>query len=210
MNRSIWLIMTLFLFVSGRADAQIVKGFGLKIGGAIANQDWDYDSSFDFNPESQLGLDVAVFAEILNAPFIGLLAEAHYIQKGFSISREINTIESPNGTGEFWTQTPRVDYVSFPILAKISLPTTFSPYVIGGPRFDILITQNGDGYDPVYDDLNTFDFGATIGLGVESPRLASFNILAEIRYSPSFTDAFESSTLKVKNESIEFLTGVRF
>jgi len=210
MKKSIWLILTIFLIVSGRADAQIVKGFGLKVGGAIANQDWDYAPPFDLDSESRLGLDIAVFTEFLNAPFISILAEVHYLQKGFTISQEITTIESPNGTGEFWTQTPRVDYVSFPILAKISLPAPFSPYVIGGPRLDIRIGQKGDGFDAVYDDLETFDLGATLGLGVESPRLASFNLLAEIRYSPSLTDVFENDALKVKNESIEFLTGVRF
>ena len=103
-----------------------------------------------------------------------------------------------------------MDYLSFPILAKFNLPASLSPYIIAGPRFDIRIGQKAEGFEAVYDHLKRFDVGATFGVGVEISKLTSFNLLAEIRYSASFTKIFETDSLTVKNRSIEFLVGIGF
>lgn len=210
MKIQIWFALAMFIFSSSVVNSQIVNSFGIKIGGAKANQTWKRSDNLASNLESRLGLDIAVFLEIIDIEFVGLLVEAHYIQKGFSQRFLITTEEHPDGTGEFFTLKPRVDYLSFPVLAKFNLPIFLSPYIIAGPRFDIRLGRKSEGFQAVFDELKKVDVGGTLGFGIESPKLNTVNLLAEFRFSPSFTRAFENQLLNVKNKSIEFLTGLSF
>ncbi|HEX9654179.1 MAG TPA: outer membrane beta-barrel protein, partial [bacterium] len=136
--------------------------------------------------------------------------EAHYIQKGFKERFPVTTPGDPAGTGEFLTFKPRVDYLSFPVLAKINLPMTFSPYIIAGPRFEIRVGEKPQAYEAVLGNLRRTEVGATIGFGFQPLMLSPVTLLAEVRYSPNFSKAFENSALNVKNKSFEFLAGIKF
>jgi len=189
-----------------------MQSLGFKVGGTSANQTWTYSNPFfeNSNLKSRLGIDVALFLNAFKSKGICLLLEMHYLQKGFKEQFLVSSEESPDGTGEFFELKPRIDYLSFPILAKLQLPMHLSPYIVVGPRIDVRLGQKADGYQAVYDHLNRLDLGASIGMGVETPELLSFNFLVEFRYSPSFTDVFESDTLTLKNKSFEFLVGIGF
>jgi hypothetical protein len=113
--------------------------------------------------------------------------------------------------GELRSIRPRADYLALPLLFKVRFDAgVVSPYVIGGPRFDFLLSAEGDVISFVYDDLKNIDAGASFGLGVEVPMDLGRHVLVEFRLSPTFTEAFRSDMVTVRNRSMEFLAGICF
>lgn len=205
------LIILACCVLTSSTNAQFIRGYGLKFGAISATQTWDYKTSTKFSPERRWGIDAAGYIEVINLPYFRLLGELHYIQKGFSITLPVTTISQPDGTGEYITLKPRVDYLSVPILAKLRFDLgKVTPYLIAGPRFDFLISKNPDGFQSVLDNFKSKDIGISIGSGFEFSLKFIKSVLAEFRFSPSFSEAYSSNTLTVKNQSFEFLLGVRF
>jgi hypothetical protein len=65
------------------AQAQLLHGFGCRIGVAFANQDFDYTiAGFELDTKTRVGFDIALYAEWLNTPFFHIVTEIHDIQKG--------------------------------------------------------------------------------------------------------------------------------
>ena len=205
--RRIILAVVLVLFSFSGANARLLKGYGLKAGVVVANQDFEYSEGFQADTKDRAGLDFGVFAEWLDIPFFSILTEVHYIQKGHA-DEFVRTDEF--GTPISSTRIDhRLDYLSVPLLAKASLRTKHVlPYLVVGPRFDFLLDYKSETLDQVYKELKDSDVGATIGLGMES-RTDPVKVLVEFRYSPDFTDAYKTDLLKVKNNSFEILFGVR-
>jgi hypothetical protein len=94
-------------------------------------------------------------------------------------------------------------------MAKLRIPAgLLTPYVLAGPRLDILVNRQPDGFGSLYEDLKNTEVGVTLGVGVELPLSVFPSLLAEFRYSPSFTSAFKNDFLTVTNQSMEFLIGL--
>jgi hypothetical protein len=74
----------------------------------------------------------------------------------------------------------------------------------------LLLSTKGEAVRPVFDNLKKSDIGISTGVGIEIPIAASAGLLAEFRYSPSFSDAFRNSALTVRNRSFEILLGAQF
>lgn len=203
-------ILCLCVLTSTVAQAQFVRGYGLKAGAVSATQSWEYSVNINFPVERRWGVDAGAYMEVLDLPYISLLAEAHYIQKGFSITGLVTTEAQPDGWGEYITRRPRVDYLSFPLLAKLRFEMgTVTPYFFTGPRVDFLIAKDPEGTQAVLDNFKGTDIGGTVGAGAEVPLPMVHAALIEFRYSPSFNEAYSSGSLTVKNQSFEILLGVR-
>lgn len=204
--KKIGIPVALVLAISSAAHAQTLEGYGVKAGVVIAEQDFDYSEDFDFDTKNRAGLDVGVYLEWLDIPFFSLLTEAHYIQKGM-----VN--ENPR-TDEFGhpmspvEHSNRVDYLSIPILAKVTFRTgCFRPYFVLGPRIDFLLGYESRILKDIYDGFEDTNVGGTIGIGVER-KTKLLNMLFELRYSPNFSNAYKTDLLKVKNNSFEILIGL--
>jgi hypothetical protein len=190
--------------------AQLLKGYGLKLGTVAANQTWQYTGIPDLPRDTRWGFTAIAFVELLDLANFSALIEVQYTQKGFIESIPITTESQPDGTGEFVTKRPRVDYLSIPLLAKVRLPISdIALYAVAGPRYDMLLGKKSDGYDAVIDKFKTSEFGATFGVGVELTSILPRSVLAEFRYNPSFTGAFNNNYLTVRNRSFDFLLGAR-
>lgn len=210
MKKKTTLCIALILVFTTGTNAQFVKGFGIKMGTVAANQSWHFTSLPDLQSENRWGFTVVPFVELFDLARFSVLVEAQYTQKGFKQSLPVTTESNPEGTGEFITKRPKVDYLSIPLLAKLKLPLSgFVPYLIAGPRFDVLLSTSADGYGAVVDKFKTSEFGATVGAGVELTVLPAIGLLAEFRYNPSVTDAFSTNFVTVRNRSFDFLVGVR-
>jgi opacity protein-like surface antigen len=209
--KKIQLIVVVSTFVLySNSHAQLLRGYGLKLGAVAADQNWKYTSIPALSTDNRWDFTAAVFVELLDHPFLSAIIEVQYTRKGMSESIPITTEAQPDGTGEFITKKPRVDYISIPLLAKVRFSTPeFSPYLIAGPRFDFLVSKKGDTYEVVIDKFETTEFGATVGVGIDFASLLPVNLLAEFRYNPSFNDAFNNNFLSVRNRSLDFLLGVR-
>jgi hypothetical protein len=210
MTKRIAGLITLCFFISMVAHAQFLTGFGIKGGVASAKQIWDYKMNINFPTETRRGIDAGVFVEILNSPCFVILAELHYVQKGFKLTLPMTILAQPDGTGEVVTKKPRLEYLSFPLIGKLRFHTgAIIPYVFGGPRLDFLIGRKTEGHQAVLDHLKSIDAGVSVGLGIEVPLTIVPAVLVEFRYSPSLSEAFSNDALTVKNQSIEFLLGLR-
>ena len=208
MKSKLFGIMFFILLSFGSADSQLIKGYGIKVGAVNANQIWDND----FPTMDRWGLDAGIFVEAFSKQSFSLLMEFHYVQKGFIYKTLITTEENPEGNGTYFTIKPKVNYFSIPFLFKIRFEReSFTPYIIAGPRVDILIeSKSGALGNSVFDYFKSTDFGISLGLGIEIPAKFIPSLIAEFRYSPSLTNSYSSDHLKIKNRSIEFLLGVCF
>jgi hypothetical protein len=206
-----WLfILAAFLSAASMTHAQLVRGYGIKLGTVAANQSWKYADTPELTTSERWGVTGGVYVELLDLPLVSVVGEIQYTKKGMTFSAPVTTELQPNGTGQFITQSPKVDYLSIPVLAKVRLPfPAISPYLIAGPRADLLLSKKGDGYDAVVDNFKTTEVGGTFGLGVEVHTLLPVGLLAEIRYNPSFRDAFKNEFLSVRNHSFDFLVGLQ-
>jgi len=200
-------VIVFILFIQSIGSAQLIRTFGVKGGAVTASQTWDYVSPFtDLNTERRWGLDIGLFVEWLNMPVFSFSSEVHYIQKGMKISFPVTTEQNPDGTGENMTRSPRIDYVSVPVLAKARLmDTQLSPYIVAGPRVDFLLHTEGEGFQVILDKFEKIDFGATVGVGVEVKSFEPVQLGIEFRFSPSFKDGYSSAFTKVRNSSMELL-----
>jgi hypothetical protein len=205
--RRIIICIILVLFSFSGAYAQLVKGYGLKAGMVAANQDFDYSQGLEADTENRIGLDVGVFAEWLNHSYFSILTEIHYIQKGHTVeSTRTDEFGNPLSTVK---HNNRLDYLSIPLLAKITLRTQYAlPYLVIGPRFDYLLGYQSEISKELFDEFKNTGVGGTVGLGLES-KSKPVKFLLEFRYSPDFTNAYKSDMLKVKNSSFEILFGLR-
>jgi len=204
------LLVCFFLSVA-TTEGQIVKGFGLKAGLVSANQNWEYAITPPLETDNRLGVTAGVFLEGLASPFLSILAELRFTQKGMSWTIPITTETQPNGTGRFITMRTRVSYVAVPILVRLRLPTdVVEPYILVGPRIDFLLSNGGDGFEIVLDKFRKTELNTTLGVGVEAPSILPVALMVEFRYNPSLNDSYSSNFLRVRNRSFDFLVGVRF
>jgi hypothetical protein len=210
MKQKWFLVLAAFLSAASMTHAQLVRSYGIKLGTVAANQTWKYTGAPELTTSERWGVTGGVYIELLDLPVIGVVGEIQYTQKGMKFSIPVTTASQPEGTGQFITLSPKVDYLSVPVLAKVRLPfPAISPYIIAGPRMDLLLSKHGDGFDAVVDEFKSSDVGATIGVGVELHTLLPVGILAEVRYNPSFRDSYTSNSLTVRNHSFDFLLGLQ-
>ena len=149
------------------------------------------------------------FIELFNYSNFNLLIESHYVQKGMIFEAGITDVNG-NNIGKI-VYNNRVDYLSFPVLGKLSYKfNNSSYYILIGPRIDMLLGYDSENYDSVYDEFKSIDLGGTLGFGYEFSLISSKSFLFEIIYSPSFTNSYDTDLLTVKNNSFELLTGIKF
>lgn len=189
--------------------AQVRENYGIKIGAVGANETWTGFAS-NWNMKNRWGFTADAYAEIPFFRSFSAQGEIQYTQKGMKVSVPITTVSQPDGTGQYRTISPRIDYVSIPLLAKLKIPlTSLTPYILVGPRFDILISREPDGLDAVVNNFDKMDYGLTVGAGIELDSLFPFGILAEFRYNPNAYDSYQSGYQTIRNRSVDFLVGVR-
>lgn len=212
-NKKLMLLFALSAIYC-HSHAQLVHSYGVKVGIAQASQNWNYSGMFTgvtVYQKPRLGLNVGVFVEWLNIPVISVMTEVHYIQKGAEDEYEVRTVQFPEGTGEMRTLSPRIDYLSIPLLAKLRYETPYiSLYSFGGPRFDILTGNNNDASGAVFNEFKSSEYGLTFGAGIEVPLITFYRIGCEIRRSYSSQNAFANQVLTVKNNSTELLLTIGF
>lgn len=205
------LIFTFFITAS---QAQILRGYGIKIGTTLASEDWDYTRlSTDFTPDSRWGFNLGVFVEFLDIPYFSLVTELNYIQKGRTVELPITSVTYPDGTGDYFTWDTRVDYYDLSVLGKLRFETSdFVPYILIGPKIDFEINR----YQSQTNVFNVFenDFNDVL-YGIRTGACSEFNfystkLLIEILFDFNFTKLYESEYLKVTSDSFDFRLGIMF
>lgn len=198
-----------FLFFSD-ISAQGKLAYGVKSGISFSKQNIRYDflgGDFRGNlpTSSKAGASIGIMTEVSMSASTALLVEIRYVQKGTR-----HQIFATNERGEFlgiWEATEKADYISLPVLfQKQFRAANAMPYLAAGPRLDYLIMKSAQ---PGYTQLKSYDFGVSIALGTELPISPTLNSIFELRYNHSFADASKADAVVVRNQSFEFLVGLK-
>ncbi len=194
--------------------AQLIRGYGLKLGATISNQYWEYSPSsrFEMEFENRVGFNVGLFAEFFNIPTFSIVTEVNYVQKGMKKEVVIRTVFQPEGNGEYATWDTRIDYLNLSSLGKIRLDfDIIRPYIVIGPKFDINIKYKSTlgTAESIEESYNNNRVGYKMGIGTEI-QLTSFNLLLEILYDSDFNELFKNQHLEITSNSIEVRCGLMF
>jgi hypothetical protein len=210
MKRQSVLILLLFA-ASYPCSAQMIRGWGIEGGAAGGYQLLSITggtSSQEIPHVIRWGFSAGVFVEFLNMPNLSLVLESAYVQKGRKVTPE-EVAQSPDQSGAFSPGpaggTPRLDYVHVAMLVKLRAGKGgLVPYAGIGPSFDFLA---GKGEDPahVFDHFKKSDVGVIVAAGIEIVPRRQPLVSLEGRWSPSFSRAFSSPTLAIRNQSVDLL-----
>lgn len=204
-------VIFFFLVSISSSYSQILKGYGIKIGGTISHQNWDYTPISPvrgFDPDNKIGFNIGVFAELIDIPNLRLVTELNYVQKG--IQKEIVKTESeyPDGVGSvLWKM--RIDYLNLSIMVKPMMDLgMFSPYLLIGPRLDYEIGKSL-AYDQAsfYDEFKKSRLGLKVGLGSEI-KIIGLKLVTEFIYDLDFTELYKNENVKVTTDSFDFRIGI--
>ena len=203
MIRIVTIVAILLFTCQSHSFAQ--KKAGLKIGMVNANQSWEYSTSgLDLGNESRPGLDVGVFYQWYDSESFKIIPEIRYVQKGTS-AQFFNS-----WTGDYITLEPRADYLTIAPLIQKTIPIWINPYILAGPRLDVLLGTNSEQFFETYDKLRFLDFGVSLGAGFDFPFNDQVYFLTEFRYEPSFINAYQSDNLEIRNTAFSVLVGLSY
>ncbi len=209
------IYLVFILMISAHfTHAQLIRGYGLKLGATISNQYWEYSPSsrFEMEFENRVGFNVGLFAEFFNIPTFSIVTEVNYVQKGMKKEVVIRTVFQPEGNGEYATWDTRIDYLNLSSLGKIRLDfDIIRPYIVIGPKFDINIKYKSTlgTAESIEESYNNNRVGYKMGIGTEI-QLTSFNLLLEILYDSDFNELFKNQHLEITSNSIEVRCGLMF
>jgi hypothetical protein len=202
MTRRIAVLVCLLTLAWGSLASAQGLSFGARAGINIAEASFDSDADSP-DTSARIGIVSGGFVTIPLVSWLELQPEALYSQKGAGFNEE--GIDS----------SVRLDYVEFPILARVSRRGSgLQYYIAGGPSFAVRVrararadfsgaTEEID----ISDEVETTDFGVAFGGGIELGRL-----VVDARYTFGLKDVDKDDTdaVRVANRAFSFTAGVRF
>jgi hypothetical protein len=173
--------------------------FGIRFGGIASKQ--DYDNGLSENPQSKIGLDLAILCAIpIGGGLFMLQPELHWMQKGYKIDDAV-----PNGD-----ITSTLNYLELPLLARVNIGGSLKVFAFAGPSVGYLMSGtyedelNGE-KDPK-DYLDDVEYSAHVGIGAGLGTLE-----LDIRYIAGLGDISDSDALSdVKNSSLGIGLSLKF
>lgn len=206
------------MLLAASVSATLPFRFGATAGMTIANQTIDYNdqssipgTSLEFDYKG--GLAIGVMAEYPATQYVTIRPAIQYVQKGFKDNIILTTPQGPTGvaTGTF---KQRLDYLSIPVLAKVTPPVNsfVTPYALAGPRLDIKVSESSDFFsdDVLSDGAKSTVFGLSLGAGVQKTLSHGGTVLVEGLWELDLTDSMEMETLNSKNKSFVIQVGYLF
>ena len=207
--RPIITALAILIFLAPSAMSQ---EFGIKGGLSYSDQSYKYDlSSFNSDRLKQTGITAGAFFSYDIWLLSGLRFEFNYVQKGSSIEILQTEEFGPAILGKIKI-VDRLDYLSLNILLTPGLydNSTLAPYLVLGPRADILLNTSSEIPSLVFDNLSPIIFGATAGLGISLALSNSTSLLIEGVYNYDFSFAYDKEILTIKNNAVLVTTGLTF
>ena len=198
---------------------QLISEYGLKSGFTSA---WQTEIIFGDKLkgiDNKSGLVFGFYAEIFKSQWYSINTELNYSQKGMQTEIPFTNEQYPDGTGEFIKSNLRLNYLSVLILPHIYKNIqSLKFYAFAGPRFDIEISKNNnvsgpeptrtfysDGVEKQLNNYKSFQFGLSLGLGLQVKELLPFCFGIEARYNPDLSKVYETEYLYIKNNSMDLL-----
>jgi len=192
-------------------NAQLLNNYGLKIGGTLTHQDWNYiNNIFSFEPDNALGFTVGVFGEFLDMNNFEIVSELNFIQRSVKEEIPFTTIQNPEEDGTTMIWNLKINYIDLTVLAKVKLNLNFiTPYILAGPTYGFEISKSVNDESNFYDDFNKSQFGIKFGAGSEF-QVLTINFLAEFSFNKILNSLYKNENVKVTSYSYDFRVGVLF
>ena len=204
-------ILILLLVTASCSYSQILNGYGIKIGGTISHQNWDYKNlGFDphFDPDNKAGFNLGLFVESANISFIRIVGEVNFIQKGIQKEFPISTSESPDPTGETMDWELGLNYLNISLLVKPNINLgILRPYLLIGPKIDMELSKAVETKEDFYDEFEKNRLGLKLGIGSEF-TLFKLRLLGEFMYDTDFSNLYTNDNLEVSAYSFDIRIGV--
>lgn len=210
MKRLMTTITIALLSFIGTGNAQLIRNYGIKVAFTSATQSINYLTpgvsgqwhSNKTSPES--GINIAVFAEWFNFPFLSFVSQIEYDHRGATVDYYRD--------GEPSSTRGRLEYLSVPIMAKMTIPAgQISPYLIAGPRADFLVGYKDLQFEPdpfpVYGDFKNAMIGWSMGVGLETDFILPVDLTAELRYNLDFLNSYNDGNVRIRNSAVDFWVG---
>lgn len=202
MKRRIQSVFLTLVFVVTTTGAQVVSGLGVRAGVVAAEQSWQYQNDPKLKTNIRWGLTASLSLELFGREPISITSEIQYSQMGMKYLIE-------GSSAEIISLGPIIHYLSFPILvAYNSSYTEYAPCLFVGPRVDVLLFANGNGFSSGTDEFEPVDFGITAGVGFELPVGFDHRIILELRLNLSLTQSLNNEMWQVRNQTWGILIGV--
>lgn len=215
MKRMFWLVFLAIAILISQSNAQLLRSYGVKLAYTSASQSFDYPHppwpGFGPDLRRREGLCGGIYAEWLNMPFVSIVTELDYVQRGMGQLLWV-TMNDPRPLYSVIREN-RLDYLSFPFLFRGTLPNgALSPYVFFGPRIDILLSYRDEAISgkSIYEDFKTTIWGGSAGVGVQLDTGLPEAFLLEFRYNSDFVNSYDTDLLKVSNNAFDIWLGVAF
>lgn len=191
------------LLVAVPASAQRDVAFGFRLSGNLSSLVLGYDFDTDFGTNREPGFGAAALAEVTLTDKLAAAAEASYDRHGYSYPVTFTSVDNPD-EGIEKQFTTSLDFASLGVLGRV-LPfgeRPFSPYILAGPRLDVLLGSKAgrvfppdnlegapafyeDEFVPLFADVSLSGV-AGVGVAVEQPGWP--RLRAEVRYDRTLTD----------------------
>lgn len=217
LSYALTLLAVLTVFTTDPAMAQIVDRVGLK-GGLLSSSATDNLDQFDL--ERRTGWSALLFAERDLLPFLTLVGEGGYAQRGFTETLEER---SPSGEVEQIVRaTTRLDYLTLPVLVKSSYGlSAMRLYALAGPRLDVLVGREAGVFEyesapvdqlksEIADVYTSPILGVTAGVGVSTNHLLPVRLLVEGRWALDVTESFAGVPRDMRNNAVSVMIGIGF
>ena len=192
------LAVTPVLFSHARAGALI----GIK-GGLTVSDLWGEDSG---GADMKAGFLGGAFLTYMFTETFGIQPELLYHRKGVK--------EDFYGIDITW----QLDYLEFPILFKVAIPTesSVSPGFVIGPAFGYNLDSTLKGEylgqtaeEDAGDITSDMDVGVVMGLNVNFD-IGSAEILFDLRYTLGMMTIDQEGEAAIRNSAVSFMAGVAF
>lgn len=214
MNRVSPVIAALLLGCTLTLNGQFVKSAGMKAGISLANQRHLIDI-IDYTLENELvaGPAVTLFSEFYRGRRLGLQADLAYVARGSKTSTQsvtVNHLDNDRITvNKGDEKISRFHYLSLSPLAYFRFGEgPFTPYLLLGPRFDLLVRYETESDYPL-EDQNDLIMGLSGGAGVEF-NLGRVGVLAELQFQPDLSPVTNKDPLLINNNCLLFSVGFRY
>ena len=76
------IVCVLVLMFTNESPSQLIKGYGIKLGLTSADQKFNYSAISNIETKRRLGFISGVYVEWLDIPFISVITEMDYVQRG--------------------------------------------------------------------------------------------------------------------------------
>ena len=211
MKTSIIFFVFLLCIKSEIVYPQVLTDYGVKVAATSSTYDWKVSYSGQISPDLRRlsGLNISVFAEWFDNPYLTAVTQLEYSQRG---TAEANQVPTSNNTITEIIAKNRVDYLSVPIFAKFHPIRIFiNPYILVGPRVDFLLDKQLQDIglkNLVYDHLKKAVLGYSMALGIESVSFSEVRVNIEARYNFDFINSFHNDGIELHNNSYDLWFGV--